>query len=207
MPVFLNEAQAGRDREVVGFPHLLICMGVVLQTPAFLYGYHFDGGSPAENARAFAGFVHDIGGDAANGQCLYGCGDWTERFKVANRAQAWRDEMRTIARTIGYRGLACGFDTSIIGPQNGTYVEYRPDFGKGTCRIYYKRDEKVGYVDQTVPNNQRHLKAYKQDPMAFGTPQEGRLMLKPMLAETTSATIPGKLHEVDYARRLVLFTI
>ena len=183
-------------------------MGVVLQTPAFLYGYHFDGGDPAHPARTFAGFVHDIRGDAANGQYLYGCCDWTERYKGANREQAWRDEMRTIARTLGYRGPAGGFDTSIIGPQHGTYVEYRSSqFGKGTCRIYYKRDEKVNYTDQTVPNNQRHLKAYKQDPMAFGTAQEGRLMLKPMLPETTSATIPGKLHEVDYATRLKSFTV
>ena len=74
------------------------------------------------------------------------------------------------------------------------------------CRPY-KREEGVEYATQTVPNNQRRIKAFGQDSMAFGTEQDGRLMLKTMLTQTTSATIGGKLHEVDYATRLRSFII
>jgi hypothetical protein len=55
VPVYLNENQPGSDRRAIGFPHLLICMGVVMQTGAWLYGYHFDSpNTTAESAAAFA---------------------------------------------------------------------------------------------------------------------------------------------------------
>jgi hypothetical protein len=41
MAVYLNEGDIGVDKQVIGFPHLMICMGVVLETKAWLYGMHF----------------------------------------------------------------------------------------------------------------------------------------------------------------------
>ena len=40
MPQFLDEDMMGRDTTIVGFPHLLVCMGFVLRTNADLWGVH-----------------------------------------------------------------------------------------------------------------------------------------------------------------------
>jgi hypothetical protein len=69
MAAYLGECEAGADRELIGFPHLLLCMGVVLQTKAFLYGFHFDNndmGVTPELAGAFLDFIGRKGGNVAN---------------------------------------------------------------------------------------------------------------------------------------------
>ena len=81
MPIYLNENQAGSDRQAIGFPHLLICMGVVMQTGAWLYGYHFDNPNrTTESAAAFADFIASRGGKAANAVRLYGVANWSVRY-------------------------------------------------------------------------------------------------------------------------------
>src|SRR5262245_26451897 len=144
MTIYLDECQAGCDASDIGFPHVLLCMAVVLQTGAWLYGYHFD--KPAntnEYAGALLNFIQRKGGDVANGVRLYGCCHHynrnTNRKPPAGDAHAaWRAEMQQIAATLGYHGRVSGFDTSIIDPQQGTYIEFHREQGTNRCRIYYK---------------------------------------------------------------------
>ncbi len=208
MAVYLNEQQAGCDREVVGFPHIVVCLGVVLQTNAWLYGYHFDFGNDVGNIAAFRDFLRDVGGNAQNGVRLYGAADWTERYvNAANRRQAWRNEMQQIAAAIGYRGRISGFNTDIIGPQNGTYVEYQANFGAETCKIFYKRNEKMMDFEEQrheVGPRPRNVVTYRcnGDQMQRNP---GALWLVRGAGVRPTRGNEGRLHELNYFLRLTSF--
>jgi len=207
VPVYLNENQAGSDRETIGFPHLLLCMGVVMQTGNWLYGFHFDAPqSTAENAVAFADFIATRGGNAANAVRLYGVANWSIRYPGGGKND-WRAEMQSIATALGYQGRASGFDTRIIDPQDGTYVEFIPEFPQRRCRIYYKRNEKMTYTNISVsPLPTRSMEAYTGHTGVM-TPHTG------LIKHTTGADIVvtpsnrGALHELNYFLRLVTVTV
>jgi hypothetical protein len=207
MPVYLNESQAGCDQSVIGFPHLLVCMGVVLETKAWLYGYHFDEvGDTQSAAAAFAHFIQDRGGNTANGVRLYGCANWRARYDGGGR-QAWQNEMQTIANALGYTGKVSGFNTAIIDPQDGTYVEYIPEYAQRRCRIYYKRNEKMDYTSGAARGLiNRNFAAFKS--------QDGQIVPRTgYFNYTTDADIQatdsnkGALHELNYFLRLVSFDV
>lgn len=99
MAVYLDECQAGCDATDIGFPHVLQCMAVVLQTNAQFYGFHFDSPPRSQKyADAMLDFSQRKGGNVANGVRLYGachhanCN--TQRNPAAADADtAWRDDM------------------------------------------------------------------------------------------------------------------
>jgi len=208
VPVYLNEAQAGCDQELLGFPHLLICLGVVVQTGAWLYGYHFDRPSGTQqNAVAFADFIKTRGGGINNAVHLYGVCNWSSRYD--NGKDDWRAEMQAIAGVLGYHGKASGFDTSIIDPRHGTYVEFMPEYPQERCRIYYKRNEKMVFSNAKIdilPT--RTIASYTAD---FNTgamrPQPGQIAYTADAAVKATSSNKGELHELNYFLRLVTTTV
>jgi hypothetical protein len=209
VPAHLNENQAGSDREAIGFPHLLICMGVVMQTGAWLYGYHFDApDTTTENAAAFADFIATRGGNANNAVRLYGVANWSVRYPGGGKND-WRAEMHNIATALGYHGRASGFDTGIINPQDGTYVEFIPEFPQRRCRIYYKRNEKMTYTNVHVsPLPSKSMEAYSGN---FNTgvmaPNPGLIKYTTGADIVTTPSNRGAFHELNYFLRLVTVTV
>jgi hypothetical protein len=199
MAVYLNEDQAGVDGALIGFPNLLVCMGVVLQTKAFLYGYHFTSSErTAQAAPAFRAFIEGRGGNVANAVALYGCGNWHRKYQGSK--SEFEQEMRQIARALGYDGMIRGFDTSIIPATNiddGRYVEYHRVHGQPQCRIFYKAHDNTDFNQQYVLGCEMprlgKVAAYK--PGGFGH----------MVGSTPMAT-PGTavagLAELNYQTRL-----
>ena len=209
MAVFLNEAQAGCDQESIGFPHLLLCMGVVLQTNAWLYGYHFDApGDTEANATAFAGFIANRHGKVANGVHLYGCANWVERYHGGGRRD-WRAEMGNIATTLGYQGKVSGFNTAIIDPRDGTYVEYVPEYSQHRCRIFYKRHEKMDYTSNSVRNlPTRDIASFKLNKTTGQMgPTTGYVNYTSGAGIQVTRSNKGELHELNYFLRLVSFNV
>ncbi len=99
MAVYLNEGQAGCDRDVVAFPHLLLCLGVVLQTmPGFTATLSRRAVTRTSISERPASFCANRGGNALNGIRLYGCGNWAIRYGRNNRRARWRAEMELIGR-------------------------------------------------------------------------------------------------------------
>jgi len=206
MAVYLNEAQTGCDREMIGFPNLLVCMGFVVQTKAWLYGIHFDAPSATEAlAEALRGFIAERGGDIGNAVAIYGACNWNERYpRSSKKKDAWKAEMRRIAGVLGYTGQAAGFDTSIVPSANkGRYVEYHPDYPQGRCRIYYKGQDNADFTSSGVApatalkqtrGNVHTYKVFDQQPIE----PKGNVTL------TTASTAAG-LAELDYALRLERF--
>ncbi len=218
MTIYLDECQAGCDSSDIGFPHVLLCMAVVLQTRAWLYGFHFDQpGLANEYMGALLDFIQRKGGDVTNGVRLYGCCNHAVRNTLrnapaGNARAAWRAEMQQIAATLGYHGRVSGFDTDIIDPQNGTYIEFHREQGKNRCRIYYKRHEKMAHnVNTILPQNFQpagtgNLNTWKpttsQGAGAGGWISNRRLTTSADLAQGAT-----KWHELNYALRLTTFQV
>jgi hypothetical protein len=201
MPVYLNESEFGTATDVVGFPHLLICMGHVALTNNAMFGMHSDIRTDvAVLAQDLAAFMANRGVHGADITALYGCGNWAIRYGRANQEFHWQTEMREAAAALGFHGPARGFDTSIIAPIDGTYVEYRPNYPAHLCQIYYKRHEKMNYQTTFHTN----AAAFNPD-IKRSVVIPGMSGVRNVPSETLSAA--GNLHEVDYALRLRGFNI
>jgi hypothetical protein len=216
MAVFLNELQAGRAEDLVGFPHLLVCMAVVVQTERYLYGFHFDGaGDTSRKATAFREFMDARDYRPRDAVALFGVSNWQERYKIPDpRAarKAWEAEMRDIAGIAGYeRNLVCGFDTSILPATNGHYVEFRARLQQHSCRIFYKANDDREFTSLDGPGGPGTT-LYGPDATAF---MQGNFVsysldsfgMRPKTGEArliTGAKTAG-LSELDYALRLVAF--
>lgn len=219
MPVYLDEQMIGLASDVIGFPHLLLCLGFVALTEDVngdhdISGIHLT--DIAASKRAFPFFVSELnkGGPPAKINAIYGCCNRSIRYPgITNTTTAWRAEMTEYAALLGFKGPARGFDTSIIAPRDGTYVEYQLSrTGGREIRIYYRRNEKMDYgggganlgqvmfSDSTVPE------ALRNNPKVLAKIKD-RIELA---ASKGSATVRPKkftgkartLTEVDYSLRL-----
>ncbi len=203
MPVYLDENMVGTDPQIVGFPHLLVCMGLVCMTDQNIYGVHLieveDTNATIDGFRTWIGAL-GVGGPQM--RALYGSANFTIRYRNvagpgSNLADLWKVEMNRIAVRLGYRGPIYGFDTSIIEPQNGTYVEYQSQLPRTTCRVFYKRHEKMQY------GTQQHNGGAPS--MAKFNPHSGQI--EPVIFISSSAAVQpsSTMREVDYSTRLISY--
>ena len=221
MAVFLNEQQFGYATDHIGFPNLLLCMGVVCMANNTLYGVHLDStvNTPVVIA-GFAGWLTTAGVQANQICALYGSANWNERY-TGDKKSAWKAEMRQIAQAIGYNDVARGFDTSILvsntsgnanstryaRPKNkGAYVEYRPDFGKSRCKIFYKKSWKMDYTELTAVGNARA--DFTEFHSASNNFRAQNTFFKTTSAADLSAhSSASDLHELNYSLRQISFDV
>ncbi len=191
-------------------------MAVVLQTNAYLYGFHFD--SPprsGEYADALKDFITRKSGDVSNGVRLYGCCHHVNRNsnrnpRSTNADTAWRDEMKLIAQRLGYTGRITGFDTAIIDPRKGTYIEFRRVRGSDKCRIFYKRHEKMDHTVNTIGSKNHtapgsgNVNTWK--PGSWGK-SGGWISNRSMTTSAKLASHATTMHELNYFLRATSFTV
>jgi hypothetical protein len=202
----LDEDMMGRDPAVVGFPHLLVCMGFVARTNADLWGVHLT--TVVNSPGTFAAFwtwaqTKGLGTGAITD--IYGSGNHRVRYGT-NTAPAgwgaWNVEMQGYANHMGWNGPAHGFDTSIINPQDGTYVEYQLQLaGAQPCTIFYKRNEKTVPTGTTTVN----YAGGAGDVAAWDHAQNrfrGMAFPKTGVIGRVSTFHKGTFHELDYALRM-----
>ncbi|MGA7802283.1 MAG: hypothetical protein WCC36_15910 [Gammaproteobacteria bacterium] len=201
MAIYLDEVHVGNDPDLIGFPHLLLCMGLVLVTSDNMYGVHLTNIEYTNDTiDAFSGWLASVGVNGSAGRALYGSCNLQVRYGSNGNKARWVTEMTTIANKLGYRGDILGFDTSIISPKDGTYVEYRSDLNK-PCKIYYKRHEKMDYGGFLHDGNVGKIK-----PDGSIRTDKGVTMRASADVVRTKSN-KGNLHEVDYARRLMSFLL
>lgn len=149
MAVYLDEQLIGIDCDVIGFPHLLICLGFVVMCEDAagarnLSGVHLTD-IPASK-RAFPQFLKSFTANRPAGaiKAIYGCCNWNVRYPTGDQKSAWGAEMKDYAGQLGFNGPARGFNTGIITPRDGTYVQYdlNPQ-PKTPVRIYYRQNDKM----------------------------------------------------------------
>lgn len=202
MAIYLDENQLGRDANCIGFPHLLLCMGLVVMTDGTLYGAHLalPGRQSDDVVPALADLIAARHAPA-DMTALYGCCDRQARYQGSmNKKRAWKAEMRQHARRLNFNGEIYGFCTSIVSPQNGTYVEYLPQYPQRRCRVFYKRNEKMNYVRADGPANVRFYRPY-----TGATVNADRGTVNASVMATASNR--GRLHEVNYFLRMSSFSV
>jgi hypothetical protein len=155
MAVYLIEREVGYDDEIVGFPNLGGCTGVVMQTAQGLYGWHsMPGDVPGAGLSQFiAANPH------GNITRLYGAANLSRRFggdTAQVRVTKLQAELQQFAAAINYAGTiyACDLTKLVkdLAAGDSIYVEYRRDTtnSANACGIYYKRCSKMGFTDGTV---------------------------------------------------------
>jgi hypothetical protein len=143
MAIYLDEDTVGQDPTEICYPHLLLCMGVtVLMTDGRLIGAHFS--TPTTEAEVAAEMVVQINAHTAAMHHLYCTADLPVHI-----VQCGGMDVAGKAQLIGFHGDAYSFDTSLIDPQDGTFISVQSNGPNNKCGIYYKRDEKVQPLYQT----------------------------------------------------------
>ncbi|MCB9948397.1 MAG: hypothetical protein H6842_11285 [Rhodospirillaceae bacterium] len=204
MAIYLNEDEFGNDAACIGFPHILLCMGVVVMTSNDLYGVHL-GWPGGDSDVLIAELANLIAADgvADDMRALYGCCNREIRFQAAgDKKRAWKAEMAGYAAILGFAGKIYGFCTSIIAPKDGTYVEYHPQYLQRQCRVYYKRNEKMVYAGGAAPATMHRYNHHRGMVVPFGTEP-----VTTGAAVTTTPSNKGHLHEVNYVLRMNSFTV
>ena len=112
--------------------------------------------------------------------------------------------MRVIAGRLHYTGPISGFDTSIINPTDGTYVEYRRRPHEDKCDIFYKRNERMTFTEIDVRSPAAQGTIFKW--VASNQRLAGRWVTT--YGRKTGAQLgagAATLHELNYALRLNTF--
>lgn len=219
MAIYLDEEMMGQNT-VIGFPHVVLCMGfaalVEKDNKRSLVGIHFSGTGKTDRAAAVFAANMPIGEKIV---AIYGSCNRSVRYEgVSNTAAAWKAEMTRIAKHLRYQGVARGFDTAVIGPRDGTYIQYDVNLMRGfPVRIYYKRNEKmaygqrggsvkrVTYASETVitdemranPKLLAHYTKLSKDRIEMAAPSSSAVVAKKGFFSKGNG-----LNEVDYAVRL-----
>jgi len=142
MPVYLKEREVGTDRDLLGFPQAPHSLSIVAMTVEALFGVNLNTAAPADRDGAIMALRDSMATHRAGPiLALYGSCNHAGRYaNAANRLAAWQAEMESLADLLGgWHGPARGCNTGFIEPRDGTTIEYRPDYGSGTCRIHYRR--------------------------------------------------------------------
>jgi hypothetical protein len=200
MAIYLDEVHMGHDTDLIGFPHLLLCMGLVYMINNDMYGVHLTNIEHTKNAiDMFDGWLKRMNVDRNNARALYGSANLKVRYGDNGSQTEWKNEMTQIAGKLGYSGTVYGFDTSIISPKDGTYVQYESDNNQ-RCKIFYKRNEKMNYGDMSHSEQVVKISGTKIRTDKFVT-MASSAGVKPTRSNK------GQLHEVNYATRLMHFDV
>ncbi len=193
MAIFLDEDFFGQDEETIGFPHLLLCMGFVAIVKTgyderTMWGIHLTGTEASQ--RTFGIFaprmLEEV--DPNNIECIYGSCNRLIRYGSTDEG-LWKSEMKSFARMLGFKGEAMGFDTSVIKPRDGTYVQYDLDPFRGRCRIFYRQNDRMEFSKEDAPLGQKVI---------FGSNIDVSMLPERVRAQALAKT-RDRIEEVSYS--------
>lgn len=127
MAVYLAEDQVGSDPNLIGFPTLGGCMGIVIVADTMMYGFH---NPPGHNARVPAFAALYTGQPARR---MLSCSRWDKRYDGAQnigttKFQQWVNEIKELAGLMKYSGPVSGINLSAtltaIDARDSAYCEY-----------------------------------------------------------------------------------
>ena len=223
MAIYLDENYFGSDPDIIGFPHLLVCMGFVaivrLDNDKELWGVHLT--NVKASTRTFEMFARQMlqTVDPKKIVAIYGSCNRVVRYGRTDDS-VWKEEMMSFARMLKFNGPARGFDTGIINPRDGTYVQYELRMTQDACKIFYRQNDRMEFTGPRESTPMGHLIVQSEKRDISGLPEH--LRSNPKVLEKTGGdrieSTPfstggarpvkgslfgkGKLREVDYSLRL-----
>jgi hypothetical protein len=202
MAVFLDEAMMGHDPGVIGFPHILLCMGFVVETQAGLWGVHLENKDCGALIDAFITWaVQKQGLDMDDVTDVYACCNHQVRYERSNLVN-WNTEVRKYTGQMAWTGPVHGFDTSVIAPRDGTYIEFRRGIlPTQPCKIFYDLNEGMQATDSAVIASNGGLANVVKYSYANRN-LSNHAIVKTGMIKTDSFGLQGNLPELNYGLRL-----
>jgi hypothetical protein len=201
MPIYLDEDQIGTDATVIGYPHLVLCMGVtVVMDDGHLIGAHVS--SKSSEDQVLIGLTQAIAKHGGQMRQLYCCGNLAEHITKVGCL-----DTDGKAAALGFHGTAHTFDTGFIKPKDGTYVELTSRGADAKCVIRFKRNEKVAFTTGTG------APAVKSTVDFFGKPKQYQINTNFVSAVASDKTLLGvtvghhTMSVADYAVRIKTHTV
>jgi hypothetical protein len=140
MAIYLDEDEVGADAATIGYPHLVLCMGVtVVMADGSLCGAHVSS-STTENV-VMGQLLADVNGNGSGMRQLYCFADYAEH---CGRHRC--GDITAKARMLGFRGPGYMFDFGYIHARDGAYVEISSNGAGAAATLRFKRNEKVSFA-------------------------------------------------------------
>lgn len=149
--IYVGNNHVGFDREALGFPSVLGCQAVVLQTRAGLFGFHDmkgGGGDDVDPAKAaaYAQWVQNVSMNF-KGQALglWGVINQTHQYGSDQHGMtAWTTMLVGVAKALKFKGPIRGVRlTRHLDPSDSVYIRY--DAVGATCVIRFRRWRKMEF--------------------------------------------------------------
>lgn len=145
MALYLDEDTVGSDANIIAFPHLLLCMGLVVRLADHtLVGTHFS--TPSTERSLLSMMRHEV--RAANSAMtqLYCASDLAKHV-----GQCGGLDINGKAAGLGFTGPGFIFDFGYMNPTNGAYVQFTSNVGADRLSVRFRLNEHMTYTQGTGP--------------------------------------------------------
>jgi hypothetical protein len=145
MAIYLDEDEVGADAATIGYPHLLLCMGVtVVMADGSLCGAHVSNAST--ETVVMGRLLADVNANGSGMSQLYCFADYAEHC-----GHHGCGDITAKAGMLGFHGPGYMFDFGYINPQDGAYVEITTNGAAAAATLRFKRNEKVDFTPGAGP--------------------------------------------------------
>lgn len=140
MAIYLDEDEVGSDPRTIGYPHLVLCMGVtVVMSDGSLIGAHVS--NPSTENNVLGQLLVDIQRHGGAMTQLYCAADVAEHCGVHHCL-----DITGKANALGFSGPGYLFDFGYIKAKDGAYFEVTSAGANAQCALRFKRNENVAYT-------------------------------------------------------------
>lgn len=140
MALFLEEDMVGADANMIAFPHLVLCMGmVVVMGDGTLIGAHFT--QPTTEKAILYLVSRHVELNASGMDQLYCMADLDQHFKQGGM------DILGKAKGIGFKGQGYVADFGVLQPTNGTYAQLTTKGAGNKASVRCKLNQEVKYTN------------------------------------------------------------
>lgn len=181
MAIYLDEDMIGADANFIGFPHLLLCMGVaVLMKDGSLVGAHFT--TPRTEQSLLNGMRRAILANGSGMDQLYCLADLAEHIQKYGG-----QDINGKAQALGFTGQGYVADFGVLRPTDGTYAQVSSNGAGHRATVRCKLNEQVTY---TCGTGAGVLKVSNKSSAPHEAQQYSRNRLVPANSFTLGAAAP-----------------
>ena len=183
MAVYLDEDQIGSDAAMIGFPHLLLCMGVVLvMGDGSLVGAHFT--KPTSEQYVLRRLMRECMRNGSGMSQLYCMGNIPVHVGEFGGL-----DINGKAAALGFTGQGYVADFSVLKPTDGTYAQVTSAGANNRARVRCQLNEGLSYSHGSLGNSSGIFKITKREVGAADGTGGTHFGSRQMKIGTTGATV------------------